>query len=226
MNPSTTRAIAYKEWLKIRWVYAGLALLFLLLLAKIALDISYIGRFQRPVSVWYNIVFRGWLFYDLLRYIPLIAGIALAVAQFFPEALQARLKLTLHLPVRENSALLQMLVYGLGMLGLLLLAVMMVLGIITRISFPSEVLTSVLLTTAPWFAAGLVAFCAAACIIIDHRWPRRVVLLLLAAGLLQGYFESGSYNLYAPSIGYFLLLGIPFAAGFLLSGYRFRRGVR
>lgn len=220
------RAITYKEWLKIRWTYAGIAILFVLILTKISLDLSYVMRFQRPVNVWYTVVFRQWLFYELLRFLPLIGGIALAAAQFVPEALQARLKLTLHLPVGENSALIQMLLFGLGMFTMLLVSALVALAILSGIHFPAEVAASALRTALPWFVAGLAAYCAVACIVIDHAWGRRAILLLIAAGLVQGYYESGMYEMYTRSLPWFVLLVFPFGFAVVLSAYRFRRGVR
>ena len=59
------------------------------------------GRNERAAHVWEVMLQRDVIFIDMLQYIPLIAGILMAIVQFVPEMQRKCLKLTLHLPYPE-----------------------------------------------------------------------------------------------------------------------------
>ena len=70
------------------------------------------GRNERGCSC----VQRDVIFIDMLQYIPLIAGILMAIVQFVPEMQRKCLKLTLHLPYPELKMTGNMLLSGLVLL--------------------------------------------------------------------------------------------------------------
>jgi hypothetical protein len=220
------RAIVFKEWLKIRWTYVAAVLLFAGVILNIALDIRRDMNFNAPMAVWSAVVFMGYQFYHLLCYVPLLIGIAVGVAQFVPEVLQSKLKLALHLPIRENSAMLQMVGVGLLAIVALFLVALLAVALITVHYFPVEVLSSVLITVAPWFLAGIGAYLVVATVITEPRWIQRVILILLGYGALSPLFVGGQYEAYRHSFYLFVLLIALWSTGIVLSGHRFRRGVR
>jgi len=100
------KSLIFKEWLKIRWASAAVFLVFLLMLGYIYINTAYYMRFIEPTGMWYNVVIRGMIFYGgLYIYLPLFAGILIGITQFVPEIIANRLKLTLHLPMKENTIL-------------------------------------------------------------------------------------------------------------------------
>ena len=219
------KAIIYKEWLKIRWCYIGMAAVTLFVLFYLHLKLTHDLKFSEATSYWYFVIFRGVKFYLQFKYIPFLAGLVVAFTQFIPEINMKRLKLTLHLPMRENKILVQMMSVGVVSLLLLFLVAILVLSIITLNFFPIEMLGSVLLTTFPWFLAGLVAYFAVSMIILEPLWIRRILLILISYGFINSLFKSYWYNLYTDSLPIFILLGLFFCTSILLSAHRFRKGV-
>jgi hypothetical protein len=220
------RAIAFKEWLKIRWTYGAAVLLFTGVILNIALDVRRDLNFNAPTAVWGAVVFMNYQFYHLLMYVPLLVGIAVGVAQFVPEVLQSKLKLALHLPIRENSAMLQMVSVGFLAVTALFIVALVALALVTLRSFPVEVLQSMFITVAPWFLAGVGGYLVAATVITEPRWVQRVVLLLLGYGSISPLLLGGQYESYRHSLLLFLLMTALWSIGIVLSGHRFRRGVR
>ena len=220
------KSVFFKEWLKIRWAAAGVLIAFLLMLAYIYLNTSYYMRFIEPNGMWYNVVIRGMIFYgDLFIYLPLFAGILIGTTQFVPEISANRLKLTLHLPMKENVMLLTMLSIGTAVLLIVYIISYIILAIISTNFFPVEVLWSLIITSLPWFLAGLIAYWAVAMISIEILWLVRVALLVVFFGFVNLLFYLDTYNTYANSIVIFILLSIFFAFQTFLSAYRFRKGV-
>ena len=220
------KSVFFKEWLKIRWAAAGVLIAFLLMLAYIYLNTSYYMRFIEPNGMWYNVVIRGMIFYgDLFIYLPLFAGILIGTTQFVPEISANRLKLTLHLPMKENVMLLTMLSIGTTALLIVYVISYIILAIISTNFFPVEILWSLIITSLPWFLAGLIAYWAVAMISIEILWLVRVALLVVFFGFVNLLFYLDTYNTYANSIVIFILLSIFFAFQTFLSAYRFRKGV-
>lgn len=97
---------------------AGLALSIVLVYTFI--ELTYAIRLDSAVNVWYAYLYQGVSVAPLFAWLPLVAGLGIALTQFVPEITHKRLKLTLHLPADENCILSNMLLYGLCILLLLL----------------------------------------------------------------------------------------------------------
>lgn len=220
------KAIAFKEWLKIRWTFLAMVLVCAGMTVNMMLDLSHLMTMERPTNVWSYVILMQYPFYGGFRYVPLLAGVAIGVAQFVPEILQARLKLSLHLPLRENTVLLWKVGYGGGMVALLLMVTLAAAVLVANRFFPSEVSVSMVRTMLPWFLAGLAGYFSAATIVVEPRWLRRVFLILLAYGFLDALVLNVAIEAYRPSILIFVLLAALTTTGLLLSGHRFRKGVR
>lgn len=94
------KAIVYKEWIKTRrYLFAALLLTagfagYGLLRLYRAVELMGAGH------IWEVMVTRNAVFIDPMEFVPLLAGLLLAVVQFVPEMQRKCLKLTLHLPYR------------------------------------------------------------------------------------------------------------------------------
>ncbi|MBI5474763.1 MAG: hypothetical protein HY961_20680 [Ignavibacteriae bacterium] len=220
------KSVVYKEWLKIRWAYAAMILISVLALGNTILNLKSVVRFHSPVAVWSAVILQSYLFYDIFRFVPLLVALVIAASQFVPEVHSSRLKLSLHLPVRENTIVMQMLSVGLIGVALIYAFIGLALSIITAVNFPTEVLTSMLLTIAPWFLAGVVGYLALATAIVEPRWIRRVILVIVGYGFVDTLLVLGTFKMYERVLPQLTMLGSFFTLGILLSAYRFRRGVR
>ncbi|MFH1851708.1 MAG: hypothetical protein ABIA75_05120 [Candidatus Neomarinimicrobiota bacterium] len=219
------KAIAYKEWLKIRWFVIGTGILSLLWMGNIFLNVNHSMKFTEAINYWYNVIFRGLEFYSSYLFIPMIIGLVLAAAQFVPETTDKRIKLTFHLPLGENNVLLQMLAVGLISLVSIFVISFILLAVLTGIYFPGEVVISMMLTTLPWFLAGLVIYLAAAAVILEPNWWQRFFITAVSIGFLNLLTTNHWYNIYQRSILFFFMIGLCFCLSLLLSGHRFRKGV-
>ena len=79
------KSIVYKEWIKIRlvvWVALGLSLV---ALANIFLKVRHDILFVDAANYWYSFLFRGFTYFGILKFFPFVAGLAIAIAQYFPE---------------------------------------------------------------------------------------------------------------------------------------------
>jgi len=152
------KSIVYKEWLKIRWFLIGFTVLGIAGIGYLFLKVQHGFTFQGGTSFWYNILFMGLQFFGFFKYFPLFGGLLIGVAQYFPETINKRIKLTFHLPLKENNVLLMMHAFG---FVCLVLSYVLLLGVFITLSsfyFPSQMVFDSIVTITPWFLAGLVAY--------------------------------------------------------------------
>ncbi len=219
------KSVLFKEWLKTKWTFLGLLALWLMVVVYVYIDIAHQLKFYEASVIWYNIVFLGLSYYSVIFYIPLLSGLLLGLTQFVPEITDKRLKLTLHLPVKENKMLFTMIGAG-GILLFTLYAFSLIgLIIVSSIYFPSNITYSMLFTIAPWYFAGIVVYFSSAMIILEPIWVRRILYIPVVAGFIDLLLQGGWYCLYTGSLLVFLILSLFFVLSVIITGYRFKRGV-
>lgn len=149
------RSMVYKEWIKVRWMLLLYVLLAVLAVGYIFIRVRYNFTFNEAKNFWYSVLFQGYNWFKYLMYIPLLGGLALAVAQYFPETVNKRIKLTFHLPVEENRSLLLMMQFGtLCLLAAFLVVFLLFLGL-SLVWFPKEIIWSAVVSVTPWFLGVL-----------------------------------------------------------------------
>jgi hypothetical protein len=215
--------LIFKEWLKIKWAFWGMLLLGLLVLTYVLLNIAYGMESVGPKNFWGFVILKNYPFFTDIQYIPVLAGIVLAFAQFSPEMNSSRLKLTMHLPVKENTLLMQMISIGFFLLIVLFVMMAALIGIISGIYFPAEVVSFVLNTSFPWLAGGLAAYFLSAAIIIEPIWSRRLILLPFSLGFLDLFISTDNPH-YLLQV-FFLLSGLLTSLLILFPAYHFKRGI-
>ncbi len=218
------KAIFYKEWLKIRWALMIFLLLGVFALVNIFLNVRYGVRFMDAHDYWYRIIIQGSNYAASLKYIPLFAGLGLAIAQYFPEVLNQRIKLTFHLPIRENKVLLMQQGFGLAALIVLFLIYLAVFFIGSAIFFPSEVINMILVTIMPWFLGGLAAYSLVGLIMLEPLWLYRVLYAVIAYGFVSRFYIQAVPMAYSNMLWFFSLTAVLTVILVLFSGYRFRKG--
>lgn len=169
------KAIVYKEWIKTRrYLFAALLLTagfagYGLLRLYRAVELMGAGH------IWEVMVTRNAVFIDPIRFVPLLAGLLLAVVQFVPEMQRKCLKLTLHLPVPALATLGAMLAFGLAALSVLFGIGVAIVGLGPLPVIARELAGNILCTALPWFLAGMAAYLLGAWVILEPTWrlPRR-----------------------------------------------------
>jgi hypothetical protein len=91
--------------------------------------------------------------------------------------------------------------------------------------FPVEVLVSALITTAPWFLAGLVAYFATVLVVVEPVWWRRLLYAAVSYFFIALLFNGRGYNTYAHSFWMYALLGCVYGLTIILPAFRFKRGL-
>ena len=194
------KSLIFKEWLKTRWILLSVLLLSLLVLTKIFLTVAYEVRFYEANNYWYNLIFRGYIFFSWMLYIPTLSGLVLAIVQYYPEINEKRLKLTLHLPLKEKTILMTMLFYGLISLFVIYLVTVLTGAVLCLNIFPAEISKAVMVTAYPArFLAGFVAYLSAAGIFVEPRWMQRIVMIIISVAFISCLFYLRTYSLYANS---------------------------
>lgn len=218
------KSIILKEWLKTRWylIFAAIATLafsaFLMLRMHRAIDL------KGAAHIWEVMLLRDTIFINSLSVLPLLVGLVLALMQFYPEMQRKCLKLTLHLPCSRMQTTLAMLLYGL----LALIVCFAMSFILMRLSMqpilPPELIKHVLLSSLPWFTAGIAAYLLGAWVILEPTWKRRIAYILLSALLLRIFFVSETPEAYNQFMPWLALLTLLCASLSWLSVHRFIDG--
>lgn len=220
------KAIFYKEWIKVRYFFLVSTLVFGGFTGYTLLRINRVIQFKGVGHLWEILLQRDTVFIELQTYLPLITGLLFALIQFVPEMQQKRLKLTLHLPYAHHRMIMVMLMSG---VSLLLLSYALNFGataLYLSSNLAVELTSRILLTSLPWYLAGVAAYFLVSWICLEPSWKRRIVNLLISAAFLRVFFLSPTPQAYDGFLWSMFIYTL-FLAGFsLLSVDRFKRGVQ
>lgn len=215
------RNIFYKEWLKTRWfVYASLVLgVCTILYAFISLNSNIInaGGASQYVNNWFAGQGGVRPHYLIFKNIPFLVAVLIGASQFIPEVLNKRIKLTLHLPVRDTQVLYSMVLYGfLAILGIMVVC----MGIFFSLDayfLSREMHIMALNAFLPWMLGAFTTYFFVAMIAMEPTWKFRLVFLIFIYMLI---------DIFKPESGYILMTGIMIVAslGMLYTAARFKIG--
>ena len=205
------KMIIYKEWLKTRWVLFGILLVTAAITFYCFLNLSKVVEIRGAELLWEALVGKDTVLTEILRYLPVAAGVLLSAAQFVPEVAQKRLKLTLHLPYPQGKMLLCLVLYGLVSLGVLFLLQSAVSALMLSRWVVWELVARILRTMAVWYLAGWAAYLFTAAICLEPTWKMRALEALVAAGLFVLLFKSPvpeAYNGFFPFFLVYVFLSV------------------
>jgi hypothetical protein len=201
------KSLIYKEWLKVKWFFILFAAIGILAVGYVFLKVQHDFTFNGAKNYWYLFLFQKLQFFSYLKFVPVAGALAIAVAQYFPETVTRRIKLTFHLPLNENKALLIMMFFWYGLSPGLLCAfcISLLLGL-SFLFFPAEIIGSAMVSIAPWFLAGFAVYYLTALIVLEPVWKFRFLYLVVFTSVIPLYFEKAVSGGYAPAIpGLFVL---------------------
>ncbi len=221
-----TKAIIYKEWIKLRWVMISIGAVFMASLPYFFLNIENKFRFAGKAHLWSVIAQKDMNFIGELTYLPLLSGIILGLFQFIPEMNKKSFKLTLHLPHPERLIVLKMMLFSaLYLLSVFLLTIIGLLTILS-VSLPIVVIQAWIMAALPWFMAGIAAYFLSAWICIEPSWKQRAINMVLAGVVLALFFKGGSSYAYLYGWSSLMIISV---VGILFPFYsvsRFKEGVQ
>ena len=218
------KAIFYKEWIKMRWFCLVAALFLAGFTAYALLRVQRVITFKGAAHIWEVMLEKEVVFVDILQYLPVLLGVLLALVQFIPEMTHKRLKLTLHLPFPQRKMILLMMGVGLAALAVLSAVQAFVLWCFFHTLLAPELVSRILLTSLPWYLAGLALYPLAAWVCLEPTWRRRVADILVAVGVCRLFFLSETPQAYDGMLPWLLALLLCVLFFPLLSVYRFKQG--
>jgi hypothetical protein len=215
-------AIFLKEWLKIRWVWLGLLLLHLGMLLYLLLTIRHQFRVEHSEMIWYWAFELRRLLYEPIQYLPLLTGVLIAIAQFGPEMLGGRFRLSLHLPLRGDLLVWSWVGFGALMGALLALLDAAALYWIIASWFPHEAAVSALRTALPWLLGGWIGYFGATLALLEPAAPRRLIYLGLSAAFLALLYQYRGYQEYDRVLPLLIALALLLIPAVILPAHRYR----
>lgn len=218
------KSVIYKEWLKTRWFIIAFVVLGVLVVGYIFLNVRHNFKFTDPNNYWYTLLFMKLKYFGYLKFAPIAGALAISIAQFFPETVDKRIKLTFHLPLNENKVLLVMMLFGSAILFATYGLFLSVFIGFSSIYFPSNIVVPALVTITPWFLGGFAAYYFVALIVLEPVWKYRFLYILVATTVVPLFFESAATGSYAPANPALAIIVIVLSISLLFSGYRFRKG--
>lgn len=218
------KALFLKEWLKTRYVFWLCLIAGIAMAIYVYMNLSKISVMKGAEHVYQIMLLKDQTFATILMYFPLIAGLAIGAAQIFPEMLQKRLKLTLHLPVSIYKSIGWML--GTGYIELIIIFLIQIIAIIFIYSgfVAPELVKRVVFTTIPWYTAGFVTYCFTAAICFEGTLYRRIILALVGIIADVSLFLCDAPEGYNPAFWMLALLVILLPLLSFNSVFRFKEG--
>lgn len=218
------KALIFKEWVKTRKVF------FICLAFAVCVTLYAVLMMKRLIELkgvehlWLIMLLKDNTFIDIIKYVPMVVGLAVGVAQMAPEMAQKRLKLTLHLPYPQMKLVGLMLLTGLMELLVIYLVQGVIIAVFDSTVIPSELVSRIMLTTLPWFFAGFTAYLFVTAICLEGTWRRRVIMALLGIAVLMVYFLQPVPEAYNGML--FLLIVVTLLLSLLSFGsiVRFKEG--
>lgn len=217
-------SIFYKEWIKTRRIVWLCLLISIGFVIYTQVRIGRVIELRDAAHLWEIIITKEVVFIEVLKYIPLLLGVLLAIAQYVPEIHQKRLKLTLHLPVNQKKIIFTMAGFGLLSLFAIYIINFVWLWMFLQQILAPEITSRILLTAFPWYIAGIVGYAFTSWICVEPTWKFRVVNSLFAIGFLRLLYLNKYPEAYN-GVLWLLVLSTTLFIGFIwLSVTRFKTG--
>lgn len=219
------RSIFFKEWVKTHKLIFLLGIVFLSIIAYIFLNISKLIQ-TGVIPLWGTIIENDVSLTSLIKYFPGASGALLAIVQFVPEMQNKRLKLTLHLPLRETNTLCHMLCFGVLILTVLFMITLLILLSGISIWFCTEIVMANFIKMIPWFLGGYVTYLLGAWISFEPVWLQRVLNILPSACIVSFFYMGAISGAYIPFLPYLMVIILATFAFPFFSAARFKNGVQ
>ena len=216
------KAIFFKEFFKIRWLWLIILLMNLALTAYIFIATRRLFILDHPEVVWYRVLHLGQIHFEDLKYTSLLSGILIACFQYLPEMWGERLRLSLHLPISPHILILAHVLVGLTAFGIVALVDLAALWVITAQYFPKEAVMTSFLTALPWTMAGFAAYLGGTLVLLEPNYRLKIFNLAIAAGVVGLFLHNEAPGSYGPALLGLILPLVLMVMSVLLPAYRFR----
>ena len=216
------KSVFLKEWLKVRWIWLLALAINLCALGYLLLTIRHQFQVEHSEMIWYWAFELRRLLFVPFKYVPLLTGAMIAVAQFLPEMISNRFRLSLHLPIRADLLVWSWVGFGALMGGIIMLIDAVGLYFIIAGWFPEEAAVSAVMTAAPWFLAGWVAYFGVTLIMMEPHAPQRLFYMILSLTFLGLLYQEKGYQEYDKALPLLIAMAALFALTVILPAHRYR----
>lgn len=191
------KALFYKEWIKTRKIVIFLLLAIIAVSTYMIIDNLRVFKLVGLVHIWDVIVNKNSFIFKLLNFIPVSVGVILALSQFFIEYSHRRIKLSLHLPLKESKLITILISYGLVILVSLYAVQLLILGIFMHLHFAHEIVLHYFYTITPWYLAGFCAYALVSYVCLEPIAVRKFILSLFSLAYMYLFFLEGTPGAYS-----------------------------
>lgn len=219
-------SLLYKEWIKTRRIVILLGLTFICFVVYTFLNTAQMFRLNESIELWAGMIINDFALIPAFEWLPLLSGLLLATAQFVPEMVNKRMKLTLHLPLPDTQIMACMLFYGIVLLAGIYLLTYLVLVAGLRFYYPQEIVAATFWRSFPWFMAGIYAYLLAVWVCIEPIWRQKIVNAVVGACALPVFFIPALSGAYQPFTVYLLLFAVLCFSFPFYSAIRFKEGAQ
>ncbi len=217
----------YKEWLKTRWAFLGTLLLGTATILYIFIAVENKITLTGAKTILLRILYDEppVIYYASFLYIPLLTALSIGIAQYVPEVIQKRIRLTLHLPVKNN-----ILISGMAGFGLILLTLsnLLYIGLFLYYNirlFPEELTKPVMISLTPWLLSSYIAYNFIAMIAMEPNKWRKVIYSVIAYYILQLFLVGNEpHGAFRESLPIMTLMVLLSSGLVLYSSQRFYKG--
>lgn len=216
------KSIFLKEWLKVRWYWSLALVVNLGVLVYLFIDMRHQFQVEHSEMIWYWVFELRRLLYTPLKYLPAATGIVLAIAQFAPEMVNGRFRLSLHLPVREELLVWSWVGFGALLGGALACLNLVGLYLVVLTWFPHEAAVSAVMTALPWCLGGWVAYFGTALALLEPQPMRRLTYLFISLAFMGLLYQEKGYQEYDQVLMAFGLLALLYIPAVALPAHRYR----
>ncbi len=224
------KALIYKEWIKVRYIFILPFIVILLALCDYYWTLLAVQSMHGAINLWAGLVFKETVYFENLKYVFIFSGIWYAYFQLVPECTGKKLRLFFHLPISYKVALFITIFSALFLFMLLFLVCFLAFSWINTslFNFPKELSIPMVQTIYPWVLAGFATWCLAGAIIADPSFIRKIALGAIAYVYIQiltntaGFAGMGS--LFSGSLIFYVLICIPLPFALISSCLRIKEG--
>jgi hypothetical protein len=217
-------SIFYKEWIKIGKISLLLAVVGLIIIAGFHLTVRHDLLMKDAEIYWSEILYQKYVYFSIFKFLPLITGLLIGLAQFIPETIDKRIKLSLHLPINEEGIIVKMVAIGTGIVLLIFTLFFAVIYGWGLVYFPVEIVNKTAVSILPWLFSGLAAYFLAGFVILEPIWKYRILYIITGGAFISLFYKSNVSGAYQPALLPLLAFVMMLSISSLFSIYRFRKG--
>lgn len=203
---STLIAVFYKELIKTRFIMFMIVLFNIAYMVWNFIELRRLFLMDHSEVVWFRVINLEQIPYENLMFIPLISAIFFCCFQFLQEMRDARIRISLHTPCNSSDMVLFHALFGIAFLLGIFTLDMVILSFQISLYFPYEVVIATIITTIPWFLAGIIAYLGGAFVLLEPQIKRKILGFLVSFITCVLLFMYTSIGFYTDIFCYFLLL--------------------